>query len=44
VERESGVDPRVAASLVLLGNDVRNISTVDLEEGVSTRSLIHAAR
>ncbi len=44
VERESGVDARIAASLVLLGNDVRNISTVDLEEGVSTRSLIHAAK
>ena len=44
VERESGVDSRVAAALVLLGNDVRNISTVDLEEGVSTRSLIHAGK
>lgn len=44
VERESGVDARTAAALVLLGNDVRNISTVDLEEGVSTRSLIHAGK
>jgi nitric oxide reductase NorQ protein len=44
VEKESGTDPRVAASLVLLGNDIRNISTVDLEEGVSTRSLIHAGK
>jgi nitric oxide reductase NorQ protein len=44
VERESGVDSKLAASLVLLGNDVRNISTVDLEEGVSTRSLIHAGQ
>jgi nitric oxide reductase NorQ protein len=44
VERESGVDTKTASSLVLLGNAVRNISTVDLEEGVSTRSLIHAGK
>ena len=44
VERESGVDGRSASNLVLLASDVRNISTIDLEEGVSTRSLIHAAK
>ena len=27
-----------------IGNDIRNISNIDLEEGVSTRSLIHAAK
>jgi nitric oxide reductase NorQ protein len=44
VARESGVDPGTAHRLVTLGNDIRNISNVDLEEGVSTRSLVHAAK
>ncbi len=44
VETESGVDAATAERLVLLGNDIRNISNIDLEEGVSTRSLIHAAK
>lgn len=44
VERESGVRADVAQKLVLLGNDVRNISNIDLEEGVSTRALVHAAK
>lgn len=44
VEKESGVAADVAARLVLLGNDIRNITNIDLEEGVSTRSLIHAAK
>jgi nitric oxide reductase NorQ protein len=44
VEREAGVERSVADRLVLLGNDVRNITNVDLEEGVSTRSLVHAAK
>lgn len=44
VESEGGVNRRDAEKLVLLGNDIRNISNIDLEEGVSTRSLIHAGR
>ena len=44
VEREGGVPSGVAQKLVLLGNDVRNISNIDLEEGVSTRALVHAAK
>lgn len=44
VEKEGGVDRTTAERLVLLGNDIRNISNVDLEEGVSTRILIHAAK
>ena len=44
VEKEGGIDRATAELLVLLGNDIRNISNVDLEEGVSTRILIHAAK
>ncbi|MFP4644997.1 MAG: CbbQ/NirQ/NorQ/GpvN family protein [Spirochaetales bacterium] len=44
VATESGIDTSTAERLVLLGNDIRNISNIDLEEGVSTRSLIHAAK
>ena len=44
VEVEGAVDRSTAERLVVLANDIRNISTIDLEEGVSTRSLISAAR
>jgi nitric oxide reductase NorQ protein len=44
VERESGVDHAIAEKLVVLANDVRTISNIDLEEGVSTRSIVHAAK
>lgn len=44
VEVESGVRRDIAESLVVLAGDVRNISNIDLEEGVSTRSLIHAGK
>ena len=44
VEQESGIDRGIAERLALLGNDIRNISNIDLEEGVSTRSLVHAAK
>ena len=44
VEKESGTDPATARNLVLLGNDIRNITTIDLEEGVSTRSLVYAGK
>jgi nitric oxide reductase NorQ protein len=44
VRTEGNVPKEVAEKLVLLGNDIRNITTIDLEEGVSTRGLIHAAK
>jgi len=44
VATESGLATDVASQLVLLGNDIRSISNIDLEEGVSTRSLVHAAK
>ena len=44
VKTESGVTEKAAENLVLLGNDIRNISHIDLEEGVSTRSLVYAAK
>jgi len=44
VATEGKIDRQTAERLVLLGNDIRNISTIDLEEGISTRSLIHAAK
>lgn len=44
VEREAGVDPRVAESLVELGTMIRNLRDHGLEEGVSTRLLVYAAR
>ncbi len=44
VETEGGIGAAVAEKLVLLASDIRNISNIDLEEGVSTRSLVHAGR
>lgn len=44
LQKEGGVEKQTAEQLVLLGNDIRNITTVDLEEGVSTRSLVYAAK
>jgi nitric oxide reductase NorQ protein len=44
VAQESGVDPATSRMLVSLAHDIRNISTVDLEEGVSTRSLVYAGK
>ena len=41
---ECAIEEDIAHRLVLLGNDIRNISNIDLEEGVSTRALIHAAK
>jgi nitric oxide reductase NorQ protein len=43
VAAEGGVPRAVAEKLVLLGADIRR-SNIDLEEGVSTRSLVHAAK
>lgn len=44
VATEGGISEGLAEKFVLLANDVRNIATIDLEEGVSTRALVHAAR
>lgn len=44
VASEGGISEPLAEKFVLLANDVRNIATIDLEEGVSTRALVHAAR
>jgi nitric oxide reductase NorQ protein len=43
VVQESGIDAGRAAGLVRLGGAIRRLSGMDLEEGVSTRLLIHAA-
>jgi nitric oxide reductase NorQ protein len=44
IQNEGKVSKEIADKLVLLGSDIRNITTIDLEEGVSTRGLIHAAK
>lgn len=44
VQKENGIGRAMADQLVLLGNDIRNITTIALEEGVSTRSLVHAGK
>ncbi len=43
VTRESGLDARRVGPLVRLAGHIRNLSGMDLEEGVSTRLLIYAA-
>lgn len=43
VMRESGLDEGRAKALVRLAGGIRNLSGMDLEEGVSTRLLIYAA-
>jgi nitric oxide reductase NorQ protein len=40
---ETGCDPLLAKRLVALGNALRNLKTVDLEEVASTRLLVYAA-
>jgi nitric oxide reductase NorQ protein len=44
VARESGVDVAMAGTLVELGQRSRNLRGQGLEEGASTRMLIHAGR
>ena len=44
IMRESGVDEKTAASLARLGKMVRNLRQHGLEEGVSTRLLVYAAK
>jgi nitric oxide reductase NorQ protein len=41
--RESGLDEGRTKALVRLAGGIRNLSGMDLEEGVSTRLLIYAA-
>jgi len=43
VSRESGLEAERVAPLVRLAGHIRNLSGMDLEEGVSTRLLIYAA-
>ena len=43
VAAESGLDPARVAPLVRLAGQIRRLSGMDLEEGVSTRLLIYAA-
>lgn len=44
VARESGVSEAIAASLVLIGEKIRNLKNHGLEEGVSTRLLVYAGQ
>ena len=44
VQTEAGCSPTLAQQLVALAGDLRRLSAHDLEEGASTRLLIHAAR
>jgi nitric oxide reductase NorQ protein len=44
IAKESGIDEDTARKLVQLGNMVRNLRQHGLEEGVSTRLLVYAAR
>ena len=44
VQRETGIDPELAARLVKFAGMTRNLKGSGLEEGASTRLLVHAAR
>ena len=44
VVRESGIDPEVATRLVRFAGMTRNLKGNGLEEGASTRLLVHAAK
>jgi nitric oxide reductase NorQ protein len=44
VARESGISARLASTLVAIGQRSRNLRGQGLEEGASTRMLIHAGR
>jgi len=44
VATEAGIDPEVARRLVKVAGKVRNLTSRGLEEGVSTRLVVHAAR
>ena len=44
IVKESGVDPALAKRLVQLGEMIRNLRQHGLEEGISTRLLVYAAK
>ena len=44
VEKETGVDARMAQKLVSMANALRQLKDHDLEEGASTRLLVYTAR
>jgi len=44
IEHESGLDPRLAAKLVRLAEMTRNLKGSGLDEGASTRLLVHAGK
>lgn len=44
VEREAGIDPATAERLVKVARKIRNLTSRGLDEGVSTRLVVHAAR
>jgi nitric oxide reductase NorQ protein len=44
VAREGGIDPGLAETLVAIGRRSRNLRGHGLEEGASTRMLVHAGR
>ncbi len=44
IARETGIDKSVAANLVKFANMTRNLKGSGLEEGASTRLLVHAAK
>ncbi len=42
--KESGVDEQIASKLVAIAGEIRNLSDTDIQEAVSTRLLIYAAK
>ncbi len=44
IEKETGIDSHMAQRLVAMANALRQLKDHDLEEGVSTRLLVYAAR
>ena len=42
--KESGVDEEIAQKLVSIAGDIRNLSDTDIQEAVSTRLLVYAAK
>jgi len=42
--KESGVDDNIAEKLVAIANEIRNLEDTDIQEAVSTRLLVYAAK
>ena len=42
--KESGVNEQIATKLVAIAGEIRNLSDTDIQEAVSTRLLIYAAK